>query len=32
MTIKTAVTLTTGAAVGFLFGISMRERKRMKGV
>jgi len=28
MTIKTAVTLTTGAAVGFLFGISMSEKDK----
>ena len=30
MTIKTAVTLATGAAVGFLFGISMNEKEKEK--
>lgn len=30
MTIKTAVTLATGAAVGFLFGLGMNEKDREK--
>lgn len=30
MTIKTAVTLTTGAAVGFLFGLSLNQKEKEK--
>ncbi|MBO6268832.1 MAG: hypothetical protein J6N19_06775 [Clostridium sp.] len=30
MTIKTAVTLTTGAAVGFLFGLSIDQKEKEK--